>query len=63
MNQKESHFKGDWYQTLLEDFNFIEEEKYHDKICKFSKVDYAKYIKERVEKAAFKAYNDEEGDP
>jgi hypothetical protein len=55
-NQKESHFKGDWYQTLLEDFRFIEEEKCDERICKFSKSDYTKYIKEKVEKAAFKSY-------
>ena len=54
-NQKESYFKGDWYQTLLEDFRFIEEEKCDERICKFSKIDYTKYIKEKVEIAAFKS--------
>ena len=55
-NQKESHCRGDWYQTLLEDFRFIEEEKCDERICKFSKNDYTIYIKDKVEKAAFKSY-------
>ena len=54
--QTVSSCKGDWYETLLEDFKFIGEVKFDESICKFSKIDYSKHIKEKVEKAAFQAY-------
>ena len=41
---------------MLEDFKFIGEVKFDERVCKFSKVEYSKYIKEIVEKAALQTY-------
>ena len=36
LKQKESNIKGDWYKTLQEDYEFIEEEKNYEEIVKMS---------------------------
>jgi hypothetical protein len=55
-NQKISKLKGDWYATIVKDFEFIGEEMCIEKISSFSKKDYSKHIKMKVEKAAFSLY-------
>ena len=37
LKQKESNIKGDWYRTLQEDYEFIEEENNDEEIVKMSK--------------------------
>jgi hypothetical protein len=59
--QKQNSLKGDWYRTLEEDFKFIGEEINDDAICLFSKQDYKRVIKQKVEKAAFLSYLDLKG--
>ena len=54
--QKEDSLKGDWYQTLEKDFQFISEEIDDEKIRKNLKYMYKKYIKLEVEQAAFQPY-------
>ena len=54
--QKSSYLKGDWYQTLLKDFEFIGEEKCDKKISALSKEQYRNCIKSKIEKAAFNLY-------
>ena len=56
MKQKESFIKGDWIQLLKSDFVFIEEDFNKANILHYSKEQYSKYIKEKVEKAAFNGY-------
>ena len=56
MKQKESFIKGDWIQLLKSDFVFIEEDFNKANILQYSKEKYSKYIKEKVEKAAFNEY-------
>ena len=56
LKQKESHTKGDWYETLLEDFKFLEEEIDDDKIIKLSKEDYKNKIYSKINKVAFRSY-------
>ena len=55
--QKESHIKCDWFATLLKDFQFIGEEMDDEKIIQYSKSQYRKIIKHKVEHAAFSLYN------
>ena len=51
--QKEQTTKGDWFEYLLKDFKFIQEEMDEDKIRKMDKQTYKNHIKEKVKKAAF----------
>ena len=54
--QKESVCKGDWYETILKDFEFIGEVKNDEIIMKIDKLEYKKIIKRKVEKAAIASY-------
>jgi hypothetical protein len=54
--QKEAFSKGDWYETLLKDFEFIGEVKNDEIIMKIDKLDYKKIVKRKVEKAAIASY-------
>ena len=45
--QKESNIKGDWYQMLISDFAFIEEEINEDHIMSIPKEDYRKLINKK----------------
>ena len=54
--QASSPLKGDWYQMLLLDFEFIGEEKCDNKISSLSKEQYRKWLKSKIEKAAFDIY-------
>ena len=51
--QKETKTKGDWLQLIEEDFEFIGEQMDEEKIKSTPKEEYRKFIKEKVEKAAF----------
>ena len=42
LKQMQTHCKGDWYRTLLEDFDFIKEEKNDEEIVKTNKYCYKK---------------------
>ena len=55
-SQKVSHIKEDWYSTIIKDFEFIQIVQNDDDIKKISKLDYCKYIKSKVEEAAFQVY-------
>ena len=46
--QKESHIKGDRYQMLISDFEFIEEEINEDYIISIPKEDYRKMISQKI---------------
>ena len=52
----ETNYKGDWYRTLLEDFDFIKEEKNYEAIVNINKNTYKKKIYAKIEKAAFLSY-------
>ena len=52
----ESGSKGDWYQTILKDFEFIGEVKNDEIIMKIDKEEYKKLIHKKVEKAAIASY-------
>ena len=54
--QKEDHVKGDWYQLLMEDFVFVENEMNDEEIKNIPKETYKKIVKNMVNRAAFKAY-------
>ena len=56
LKQKESSSKGDWIQLLKKDFDFIKEDFSEDIIQKCSKDDYTRYIKRKVQLAAFNEY-------
>ena len=58
--QKEETTKGDWYQLLKEDFEFVEEELNEEEIVNNSKEEYAKKVKQMVKKAAFKLYKEKQ---
>ena len=51
--------KGDWFQLLKEDFQFIEQELDDEKIKLQTKEEYKKQVKEWVRKSAFKFFNKE----
>ena len=57
--QKKNSTKGDWFQLLKEDFNFIEEDMDEEKIKTMSKQEYKQKIKVLVRKASFKVLNEE----
>ena len=54
--QKESVCKGDWYETLKKDFEFIGEVMDDEIIMKIDKIQYKKLIHTKVEKAAIASY-------
>jgi hypothetical protein len=56
LKQKEENTKGDWYEMLLKDFEFIGEEVNDEVIKNTDKLAYKKMVKEKVKKAAFKCY-------
>ena len=56
LKQMKTHCKGDWYRTLLEDFEFIKEEKNDEEIVKMNKYCYKKKVYAKIEKAAFLSY-------
>ena len=51
--QKEDQLKGDWYETLMTDFDFIREENNDERISKIPKEQYRNMIKRKVENEAF----------
>ena len=57
--QKKDPTKSDWFQLLTKDFQFIEETMDENKIISMSKVDYKKFVKQLVKKAAFKCLIEE----
>ena len=60
--QKESSSKGDWFQLLQADFEFIEVQMNEESIIQTPKGDYKKVIKALVDKAAFRYFlNKKEG--
>ena len=59
LKQKENCLKGDWYQTLEHDFQFIGVEIDDEQIGKIPKSEYRKYIKKKVEQSAFQSYLEE----
>ena len=54
--QKESVGKGDWYETLMKDVEFIREVMEDKIIMKIDKIHYKKLIHTKVEKAAIASY-------
>ena len=52
----EAGCKGDWYQTILKDFEFIGEVKNYEIVMKTDKKKYKKLIQKEVEKAAIPSY-------
>ena len=54
--QKEDSIKGDWFQTLKNDFKFIGEEINDQKIMKMTKTEYQNYIQVKIEAASFQYY-------
>ena len=54
--QKEKPCKGDWCEIIKKDFNFIGEELDEDFIKQTPKDIYSKYIKQKVQQAAFNSY-------
>ena len=57
--QKSHTTKGEWYELLLKDFKFIEEDINEEEMKSFSKLEYKKKIKAAIEKAAFTYYLNE----
>ena len=56
MKQQKSPNKGDCVLQIITDFEFIDEQINEDFIRNTSKEEYSKYIKQKVEKAAFTMY-------
>ena len=54
--QKEDKIKGDWFQTLEADFDFIEVTMDEDVIKGIPKDQYKKLVNTKVKQAAFKSY-------
>ena len=54
--QKDLNVKGDWFNLLMEDFNFIGEKMNEEEIMMTSKPQYKHKIKELVTNAAFNLY-------
>ena len=57
--QKEQQTRGDWYQLIKKDFEFIETDIDEEEIRATPKSEYKKKIKQLVQKAAFKFYMNE----
>ena len=55
-NQKNTHIKGDWYRTLLTDFEFIQEDLNEEFIKATSRKVYRKIVGEKVTKKALHFY-------
>ena len=56
IKQKESKTKGDWFQLLQQDFQFIEIEMNEGDIKQCSKTEYKNKIRGLIQKAAFKHF-------
>ena len=56
--QKESCIKGDWYEMLTKDFQFIGLEMDDQQIVQYSKTQYRDIVKNKVQQAAFNLYCD-----
>ena len=56
VKQRDDHIKGDWFQLLTKDFQFIEEDMNEKEICEMSKALYKKKIKDLINKSVFKFY-------
>ena len=54
--QKQEPNKGDWYELLKSDFEFVEKEICEDEIQSLSKIEYKKIVKELIQQAVFKYY-------
>ena len=57
MKQKEAKVKGYWIHLLVQDFEFIQEERKDEEIVKLGKTEYFRHIKSKVENAAFLLYS------
>ena len=53
LKEKESNLKDDWYRTLKEDYDFIEEESNDEEIMKMSKGDFKKKVYANIEHSEF----------
>ena len=56
VKQKENYVKGDWFQLLLKDFEFIERDMNEKEISELSKESYKKIVKDLMNKAVFKFF-------
>ena len=56
IKQKETNSKGDWYDLLLKDFQFIGEDLNEQDIKDMPKYVYKKKVKSLVEKVALKYF-------
>ena len=56
LKQKEEYVKGDWYQLLKGDFQFIGQDINENEICSTPKSEYKIKIKSLINKAAFKYF-------
>ena len=54
LKQNENYVKGDWFQLLLKDYDFIERDMNEKKVSEMSKDSYEKIGKELMNKAMFK---------
>ena len=57
--QKTEPTRGDWYQLLKKDFQFIEKNINEEEIKSLSKAEYKKVVKAAIEKAALKYFLEE----
>lgn len=58
-NKKTDPTRGDWYELLKKDFQFIGKNTNEEEIKTFSKVEYKKVVKAAIEKAALKYFLEE----
>ena len=58
MKQKKNKTKGDWIELVGKDFEYIDEVVDEEHITSMSKDIYSKYIKQKVENAAIRDYNE-----
>ena len=56
LKQKVNYVKGDWFQLLLKDFEFIERDMNKKEISEMSKDSYKKIVKELMNKVVFKFF-------
>ena len=56
LKQKDTHIKGDWFRTLVKDFEFIQEDMNEDVIKNTPREEYRKIIKRKVMAGAYKYY-------
>ena len=57
--QKEDSTKGDWYEIIKKDFQFLGRDIDEDYIKNSSKIEYKKEVKKLIKKAAFEEYMQE----